>query len=72
MRSWLKRIRGQRTQGEVSIAIGISQGYYSDIENNRKTPMPPLAKRIATVLGFEWTKFYADDVVTDCKVHISA
>lgn len=58
MRIWLQEIRGEKTQSEIASILGIAQGYYSDIENGRKTPRPSTAKKIATVLGFDWKQFY--------------
>lgn len=38
MREWLKKMRDERklTQEEVAGSLGISQNYYSEIENGRK------------------------------------
>lgn len=55
-------MRGNKNQNEIASLVGVSQGYYSDIENGRKTPRPATAKKIAAVLGFNWTRFYEDEV----------
>ncbi|MDR1158818.1 MAG: helix-turn-helix domain-containing protein [Oscillospiraceae bacterium] len=46
---------------DVAAAAGITQGYYSNIERDAKTPSPELAKRLGKVLGVDWTKFYPDE-----------
>ena len=63
MRTWLKvrRVAWQLKSGDVAKAAGISQPVYSQIENGKKNPSVATAKRIASVLGFEWTKFFEDE-----------
>lgn len=65
MRKWLADIRkeAKRTQQDVADAAGISQAYYAGIELGiRGKPLAvPVAKRIAAVLGFDWTRFYEED-----------
>jgi transcriptional regulator with XRE-family HTH domain len=55
---WLKRIRLQenKTQKMIADEIGITDGFYSMIENGSRRPSPQVAKRIADILGFrdEW------------------
>ena len=43
-------------------AAGISQSYYAGIETGiRGKPLSvPVAKKIAAVLGFDWTQFYEE------------
>ena len=62
-RVWLAEIRKQqgKTQQEVADSAGISQAAYACIESGMKTPTVQTAKRIAAVLGFEWTRFFEDD-----------
>ena len=59
---WLKAIRKRAgmTTYAVAQAVGISQSYYSLIENGAKTPTVPVAKRIAQLLLFPWTDFFRD------------
>lgn len=59
-RDWLIAIREDSgiSQKCVSEQIGISQPSYSNIENGKRTPSVPVAKKIAAVLGFDWTRFY--------------
>ena len=43
----LRELRGTLKQGNVAAAIGISQNYYSQIENGTKHPSLEIAIRIA-------------------------
>ena len=58
MRDWLINMRGKTTQQAIADQCGISQNFYSWIEQGKRTPSVDVAKRIAAVLGFEWTRFY--------------
>lgn len=62
MRQWLLEIRKSQKLSTYKVAemCGISQSYYSAIEHGNRGRLLPvnLAKRIANVLGFEWTRFY--------------
>lgn len=55
---WLEAIRKNRSQADVAKNAGISQAFYCEIERGKKCPSVPVAKKIAAVLGFDWTKFY--------------
>lgn len=46
------------TQEAVALKAGISRATYTNIENGIRKPSVNMAKRIAEVLGFDWTKFY--------------
>ena len=48
------------TQREVGELSGISESYYSMIESGERKPPVKTAKRIAAVLGFNWTQFFED------------
>ncbi len=63
MRQWLFDIRkeGNFTMAEVAEQSGISESYYSMIENGVRNLPVSTAKKIASVLGFKWTKFYDDE-----------
>ena len=61
MREWLIRLRGKRSQAEVAAECGVSQQFYSAIELGERRPSVEVAKKIAAVLGFEWTLFYQDE-----------
>lgn len=59
-REWLIAFRKAKglSQLEVSEALGISQIAYSNYETGIRNPKPKLAKKIARIFGFDWTKFY--------------
>lgn len=60
MRYWLGNIRELKgfTQKAVAEKVGISRSFYSDIEQGTRNPKVTTAKRIADVLGFDWTLFF--------------
>ncbi len=59
-RQWLAdlRISQGKTQQEIAREVGTSQGGYANIESGLREPSVEFAKRIATVLGFDWTRFF--------------
>lgn len=61
-RSWLIAIREEKrfTQKYVSEQVGIAQPSYFNIEAGKRRPSVPVAKKIAAVLGFDWTRFYEE------------
>lgn len=61
MRGWLKELRGDRSQIEIAKECGISNQMYNFIENGQRRPSVAVAKRIANILGFEWTRFFQDN-----------
>ena len=60
MRKWLKKIRtkANKTMKNVAENAGISECYYSQIENGARNASVSVAKKIAEVLGFDWQKFF--------------
>lgn len=60
MRSWLKEIRQSHNMTHMSVAVNaqIDRSTYTNIENGGRCPSVSTAKAIASVLGFDWTKFY--------------
>ncbi len=56
---WLVEIRRKKnmTQEKVAKLAEIERSYYTKIENG-VIPSVKVAKRIARVLGFDWTCFY--------------
>lgn len=58
MRTWLIEARGKETQKNVAEKAGISQNFYSCIENGQRCPSPKVAQRIGEVLGIDWTMFF--------------
>lgn len=63
MRKWLRRIRLNRelTQQEVANMSGINVTMYNKIELGNRNPSPKIAKSIAKVLGFDWTRFFENE-----------
>lgn len=63
MRKWLRTLREEKalSQAKVAQLAGITQQSYQAIEAGATVPRPPTAKRISTVLGFIWTRFYEED-----------
>ena len=64
MRDWLveKRKESGLSQKAVCDAVNISQPTYWEYEHDICTPTVPVAKRIGSVLGFAWDKFYDDSI----------
>lgn len=60
---WLKGLRMEagKTQDEVAAGACISRGSYANIESGERRPSVEVAKRIAAVLGFEWTRFFEEE-----------
>ena len=61
MRRWLKELRyksNNMTQGQLAEKVGISRTMITEIENGNANPSVEVAKKIAAVLGFDWTRFY--------------
>lgn len=59
----LAEIRKEKglTQADVAAETGMTQQMYCYVETGRRRPSVSAAKRIAAVLGFDWTEFYDDD-----------
>ena len=68
MRTWLKDIRAKKelTQQEVANAANVDVTMISKIELGERRPSVEVAKKIASVLGFNWTRFF-DDECEDCE-----
>ena len=62
-RKWLYEARKNKnlTMAEVAAKSNISESYYSLIESGNRNVPVKTAKKIAKVLGFDWTKFYEDE-----------
>lgn len=58
MLNWLVELRDNRTQAAIAQEIGIAQSTYASIEIGLRKPSVAMAKRIAEVMGFAWTKFF--------------
>lgn len=63
MRNWLKLKREQRkmTQTDVARQVGITQPAYFNIETGARNPSVSVAKKIASVLKFDWTLFFENE-----------
>lgn len=63
MRQWLREKRMSRnlTQEKVAKQAGISRTMVTEVENGNAAPSVTVAKKIAAVLGFDWTLFFDDD-----------
>ena len=63
MRTWLKDIRAQQnmTQQEVANAANVDVTMICKIELGERRPSVEVAKKIAAVLGFKWTRFFEDE-----------
>ena len=68
MREWLIEARknAEMTQKEIAIKSGISQNHYSAIENGNRHPSPKVSKKLAAVLGIDWTMFYNETAERGC------
>lgn len=60
MRDWLRKLRVEKKLSEMDVAreAGISQPFYHTIETGQRSPSIRTAKAIATVFGFDWTRFF--------------
>lgn len=61
MREWLRELRGDKSQKDIAEACNITQQAYCLIELGKRDPSVEVAKKIAAVLGFNWTKFFEDE-----------
>jgi len=63
MRSWLIEIRKHQNllQKDVAKSAGISRQQYCSVENGIRRPSVDTAKKIAEVLGFDWTRFFEEE-----------
>lgn len=61
-RKWLieKRKIKKLSQEDLANKCEVSQVTIARIEAGERRPSPELAKKIADVLNFSWTKFYED------------
>ena len=62
-RIWFKRTREEKgfTQEKLAAKIGVTRQHIGLIENGVVAPSVEVAKKIAAVLGFDWTRFYEDE-----------
>mgnify|MGYP000965614533 CR=1 FL=1 len=57
----IARKKKRLTQQQLAELIGVDRTLISKIESGSVTPSVTTAKKIAAVLGFNWTRFYEDD-----------
>ena len=55
-----KRKEKKLTQQEIADKIGVSRQYYTDLENEKRSPSVGLAQKIGDVLGIDWTIFFTN------------
>lgn len=57
---WLKAIRISQKilQEEVAARAQIRQPTYANIENGKRRPSVQTAQKIASVMNFDWRRFY--------------
>jgi len=61
LRKWLIELRKGYTQTQIAEAVGITQQMYSAVELGVRRPSVDVAKKIAAVMGFKWTRFFEDE-----------
>ena len=66
-RLWLQALRSatNRTQAAIASESSISQQFYQAIESGQRRPSPEVAKQLARVLSFDWTRFYDEVALED-------
>ena len=59
-RDWLIQKRKEKglLQRDIAASAGISIQFYSRMETVERRPSPSVAKKVAGILDFPWTKFY--------------
>lgn len=64
-RVWLLQLRKKckLSQQQVADAVLTTQQNYSYIEKGERRPSPELAKKIGSLFGFEWTRFFEEDML---------
>ena len=60
---WLKEIRTRNnmTRPKLGELVGVSEQYVYLIEIGERRPSVDVAKRMAELLGFDWTRFFEDE-----------
>ena len=48
------------TQEQLAQYAGVSQSLIVQLENGNRKPSVKVAKRIASILGFDWTDFFKE------------
>ena len=65
----LAELRSKKHMSQQSVAdvIGITRAAYANIESGKRRPSPKIAKRIGSLLGFDWTRFYDDNPINESE-----
>lgn len=73
-REWLIaiRINASKTHDDVAIEVKVSRQYYGMIESGIRNPSVDLAKRIASILNFDWTLFFEEQGNETFQIEILA
>ena len=57
----IEREKKRLTQQQLAELVGVDRTLISKIESGAATPSITTAKKIAAVLGLDWTRFFEDD-----------
>jgi len=57
----IEREKKRLTQQQLAELVGVDRTLISKIESGAATPSITTAKKIAAVLGLNWTRFFEDD-----------
>lgn len=62
-REWLIKARENKgiTRAQAAKALKIDASYIEKIENGKRRPSVPLAKRFGMFLGIDWQRFFVED-----------
>ncbi|KEF40467.1 putative transcriptional regulator [Schinkia azotoformans MEV2011] len=68
-REWLEKLRENKgfTHQDIANKANISRQFYGMIENGERNPSVSVAKKISSVLDFNWTSFFEDSATKNCK-----
>ena len=63
MRNWLRdlRVKSNFTQKDVAERVNLDVTAISKYELGERRPSYETAKRVASLLGFNWTRFFEDE-----------
>lgn len=63
MKYWLRKKRedANLTQEQLAIKVGIARSTYGAIETGERNVRPHVAKKIASILDFDWTLFFEEE-----------
>ncbi|MDE6141172.1 MAG: helix-turn-helix domain-containing protein [Bacilli bacterium] len=62
-REWLINLRKSSGMSlkEIAQKLNITIQFYCYIENGHRRPSPELSKKIGSLFGFDWTRFFDED-----------